>query len=75
MLLLLVNGARNERNCYGYRGPSSKLSEAGDDLMVAHGAQRKPPSMSTKPAMDLHRGAPPRESWGTSVCLNQMNPL
>ncbi len=42
-LLLLVNGARNERNCYGYKGPSSKLSEAGDDLMVAHGAQRKPP--------------------------------
>jgi AcrR family transcriptional regulator len=41
-LLLLVNGARNERNRYGYKGPSSKLSEAGDDLMVAHGALRKP---------------------------------
>jgi AcrR family transcriptional regulator len=41
-LLLLVNGARNERNRYGYKGPSSKLAEAGDDLMVAHGAQRKP---------------------------------
>lgn len=41
-LLLLVQGARNERNCYGYGGPSQRLPEAGDDLMVAHGAQRKP---------------------------------
>jgi AcrR family transcriptional regulator len=41
-LLLLVNGARNERNRYGYKGPSSKLPEAGDDLMVVHGALRKP---------------------------------
>jgi len=41
-LLLLVQGARNERNCYGYRGPSGKVGEAGDDLMVAHGAARKP---------------------------------
>jgi AcrR family transcriptional regulator len=41
-LLLLVQGARNERNCYGYGGPSQKVGEAGDDLMVAHGAQRKP---------------------------------
>jgi AcrR family transcriptional regulator len=41
-LLLLVQGARNERNCYGYGGPSQKVREAGDDLMVAHGAQRKP---------------------------------
>ncbi len=41
-LLLLVQGARNERNCYGYGGPSRKVAEAGDDLMVAHGAQRKP---------------------------------
>lgn len=42
-LLLLVHGARNERNGYGFAGPSQKLGEAGDDLMVAHGAQRKPP--------------------------------
>ncbi len=41
-LLLLVRGARNERNCYGFGGPSQKVAEAGDDLMVAHGAQRKP---------------------------------
>jgi AcrR family transcriptional regulator len=41
-LLLLVRGARNERNCFGFAGPSQKLGEAGDDLMVAHGAQRKP---------------------------------
>ena len=41
-LLLLVQGARNERNCYGFRGPSQKVGEAGDDLMVVHGAQRKP---------------------------------
>jgi AcrR family transcriptional regulator len=42
-LILLVQGARNERTCYGYKGPSRKLPEAADDLMVAHGAQRKPP--------------------------------
>jgi AcrR family transcriptional regulator len=41
-LLLLVQGARNERNCYGFGGPSQKVGEAGDDLMVGHGAQRKP---------------------------------
>jgi AcrR family transcriptional regulator len=41
-LLLLVQGARNERNGYGFGGPSQKIGEAGDDLMVAHGAQRKP---------------------------------
>lgn len=41
-LLLLVRGARNERNCFGFAGPSQKVGEAGDDLMVAHGAQRKP---------------------------------
>jgi AcrR family transcriptional regulator len=41
-LLLVVRGARNERNCYGFGGPSQKVGEAGDDLMVAHGAQRKP---------------------------------
>jgi hypothetical protein len=41
-LLLLVQGARNERNGYGFGGPSQKVAEAGDDLMVAHGAQRKP---------------------------------
>src|SRR6266478_3899674 len=36
-LLLLVQGARNERNCYGFAGPSHKMAEAGDDWMVAHG--------------------------------------
>jgi AcrR family transcriptional regulator len=41
-LLLLVQGARNERNGYGYAGPSRMVGEAGDDLMVAHGAVRKP---------------------------------
>jgi hypothetical protein len=41
-LLLLVQGARNERNCYGFGGPGQKVAEAGDDLMVVHGAQRKP---------------------------------
>jgi AcrR family transcriptional regulator len=41
-LLLIVQGARNERNCYGFSGPSAKVGEAGDDLMVAHGAERKP---------------------------------
>ena len=41
-LLLLVQGARNERNCYGFWGPSQKVGEAGDDLMVVHGAERKP---------------------------------
>jgi AcrR family transcriptional regulator len=41
-LLLLVQGARNERNCYGFGGPGQKVTEAGDDLMVVHGAQRKP---------------------------------
>jgi AcrR family transcriptional regulator len=42
-LILLVQGARNERTAYGYKGPSRMLSEAGDDLMVAHGAERKLP--------------------------------
>jgi AcrR family transcriptional regulator len=42
-LVLLTQGAHNERNCYGDRGPSCRLAEAGDDLMVAHGAQRKQP--------------------------------
>jgi len=41
-LLLLVHGSRNERKAYGYRAPSQMLSQAGDDLMVAHGATRKP---------------------------------
>jgi AcrR family transcriptional regulator len=42
-LILLVQGARNERTAYGFKGPSRMLSEAGDDLMVAHGAERKLP--------------------------------
>jgi AcrR family transcriptional regulator len=41
-LLLLVHGARNERKAFGYDGPRGRLSLAGDDLMVAHGAVRKP---------------------------------
>jgi hypothetical protein len=41
-LLLLVQGVRNERACYGYAGPSQHVGEAGYDLMVAHGAVRKP---------------------------------
>lgn len=42
-LLLLVQGARNERGIYGYHAPSRQLHQAADDLMVAHGATRKPP--------------------------------
>jgi AcrR family transcriptional regulator len=43
-LLLLVHGARNERGAYGYKGPGCRLREAADDLMVIHGAPRKPAS-------------------------------
>jgi len=42
-LLLLVNGSRNERKAYGYHAPSQMLSQAGDDLLVAHGMSSKPP--------------------------------
>jgi AcrR family transcriptional regulator len=42
-LVMLMHGAHNERNCYGDKGPSKKLSEAGDDLMIAHGAEPKAP--------------------------------
>jgi AcrR family transcriptional regulator len=42
-IILLIEGARNERGSYGFRGPLHKLSLAADDLMVAHGATRKPP--------------------------------
>jgi hypothetical protein len=42
-IILLIEGARNERQSYGFRGPLDKLSLAADDLMVAHGAVRKPP--------------------------------
>ena len=41
-LLLLVHGSRNERRAYGFPAPSQMLSQGGDDLMVAHGATRKP---------------------------------
>lgn len=41
-LLLLVHGARNERGAYGYHAPSRLLHQAADDLMVIHGAARKP---------------------------------
>jgi AcrR family transcriptional regulator len=42
-LMLLIEGARNERGSYGFRGPLDKLGLAADDLMVSHGAVRKPP--------------------------------
>jgi AcrR family transcriptional regulator len=42
-IVLLIEGARNERGCYGFGGPLQKLGLAADDLMVAHGAVRKPP--------------------------------
>jgi hypothetical protein len=42
-IMLLIEGARNERGSYGFRGPLDKLGLAADDLMVAHGAVRKPP--------------------------------
>ena len=41
-LLLSVQGARNERAAFGGSPPSRLLSELGDDLMVMHGASRKP---------------------------------
>jgi hypothetical protein len=42
-LLLLIEGARNERSSYGYEELARVLCLAADDLMVAHGAVRKPP--------------------------------
>lgn len=41
-LLLLVHGFRNERGAFGYLAPGRLLHQASDDLMVAHGAIRKP---------------------------------
>ena len=41
-LLLLVHGLRNERGAFGHHAPSRLLHQAADDLMVAHGATRKP---------------------------------
>ncbi len=41
-LLLLVHGVRNERDAYGCFAPSRMLQQAGNDLMVAHGASSKP---------------------------------
>jgi AcrR family transcriptional regulator len=41
-LLLLVHGLRNERAAFGHHAPSRLLPQAADDLMVAHGATRKP---------------------------------
>src|ERR1700687_201430 len=35
-LVLLVDGARSDSNCFGYGGPHSHLSEAAADLMAAH---------------------------------------
>lgn len=46
-LLLLIHGARNERRAFGHDSPSQRLSQAGDDLMVAHGAARKPSFLDT----------------------------
>ena len=42
-LLLLVHGLRNERGAFGHYAPSRLLPKTADDLMVAHGAIRKPP--------------------------------
>lgn len=39
-LLLLVQGARNERDAYGRKGPSRLLRQAGEDLLAAHGASK-----------------------------------
>jgi hypothetical protein len=41
-LLLLVHGLRNERGAFGRLAPSRMFQQAADDLMVAHGAVRKP---------------------------------
>ena len=41
-LLLLVHGLRNERGAFGHHAPSRLLPQVADDLMVAHGATRKP---------------------------------
>ena len=35
-LVLLVDGARSDSNCFGFDGPHSQLSEAAADLMAAH---------------------------------------
>ena len=35
-------GVRNERGAFGHYAPSRLLHQAADDLMVAHGATRKP---------------------------------
>ncbi len=35
-LVLLVDGARSDSNCFGFDGPHSQLSEAASDLMAAH---------------------------------------
>jgi AcrR family transcriptional regulator len=35
-LMLLVDGARSNSNCFGFDGPHSQLSEAAADLMAAH---------------------------------------
>jgi hypothetical protein len=40
-LLLLVHGARNERGAYGPLKPSRLLQQAGNEMMVAHGAQNE----------------------------------
>ncbi|MET4218292.1 AcrR family transcriptional regulator [Bradyrhizobium sp. LB14.3] len=40
-LLLMVHGARNERNAYGAFAPSRLLQQAGNELLVAHGDSNK----------------------------------
>lgn len=35
-LVLLIDGARSDSNCFGYDGPHSHLSAAASDLMAAH---------------------------------------
>jgi len=41
-LLLLVHGARNERGAYGSLKPSRLLQQAGNEMMLAHGAADRP---------------------------------
>ncbi len=40
-LLLLVRGARSERDIFGRLAPSRRLAAAADDLLAAHGLSRR----------------------------------
>ena len=41
-LVLLLDGARSDSNCFGYRGPYAQLCEAAGDLMATHRGGMKP---------------------------------